>query len=131
MINWFAVKLQWKWFSVTICFHCSSARMRIKSMKCVWSPDRRITLLYCKSNILALTLTEHSVKIVLLQHSFRTSLFVSCTIKFFLTLSVTIPDEGRNLTKNFYWRLKRFYEGLKDLYKTFWDTTECENENLS
>ena len=30
------------------------------------------------------------------------------------------------------WCLKRFYEGLKGLHKTFWDTTKkCENKNLS
>ena len=38
---------------------------------------------------------------------------------------------------NFYfhtslWSLKRFYEGLKGLHKTFWGTTKkCENKNLS
>ena len=41
------------------------------------------------------------------------------------------------LNLNFYfhtslWYLKRFYEGLKDLDKTFWRTTKkCENKNLS
>ena len=30
------------------------------------------------------------------------------------------------------WCLKRFYEGLKGLHKTFWGTTKkCENKNLS
>ena len=30
------------------------------------------------------------------------------------------------------WCLKRFYEGLKGLRKTFWGTTKkCENKNLS
>ena len=38
---------------------------------------------------------------------------------------------------NFYfhtslWYLKRFYEGLKGLHKTFWGTTKkCENKNLT
>ena len=38
---------------------------------------------------------------------------------------------------NFYfhtslWCLKSFYEGLKGLHKTFWDTTKkCENKNLT
>ena len=42
--------------------------------------------------------------------------------------------EKNNL--NFYfhtslWCLKRFYEGLKDLHKTYWDTTKkFENKNL-
>ena len=32
----------------------------------------------------------------------------------------------------FLWCLKRFYEGLKDLHKTFCGTTKkCENKNLS
>ena len=45
------------------------------------------------------------------------------------------PSEKINL--NFYfhtslWCLKKFYEGLKGLLKTFGDTTKkCENKNLS
>ena len=48
------------------------------------------------------------------------------------------PDPGRKkkYNLNFYfhtslWCLKRFYEGLKDVYKTFWRTTkECENKKI-
>ena len=45
------------------------------------------------------------------------------------------PSEKINL--NFYfhtslWCLKKFYEGLKGLHKTFGDTTKkCENKDLS
>ena len=44
-----------------------------------------------------------------------------------LTLPVPIPDEERNF--NFYfrlslWCLKRFYEDLEGLHKTFWGTTK-------
>ena len=52
-----------------------------------------------------------------------------------LTLNVPIPKKRKNL--NFYfhtslWCLKRFYEGLKSLHKTFWGTTKkCEIRNLS
>ena len=44
-----------------------------------------------------------------------------------------ILDEERKLTLDTsFWCLKRFYEDLKDLHKTFWDTTKkCENKNLS
>ena len=49
------------------------------------------------------------------------------------------PNLGRTekINLNFYFHnslccLKRFYEGLKDLHKTFWDTKKnCENKNLS
>ena len=48
------------------------------------------------------------------------------------------PDPGRRekINLNFYfhtslWCLKTFYEGLKGLDKTFWDTTKkCENKNV-
>ena len=42
-----------------------------------------------------------------------------------LTLLVPIPDEEKKIKLNFYfhtpllWCLKRFYQGLKGLYKTF------------
>ena len=68
-------------------------------------------------------------------------------IKVNLTLPTPIPDKEKKLTQIFIftllsgaskgfmkalWCLKRFYEGLKGLYKTFCGTTEkCENENLS
>ena len=36
-IDWVAVKLQWKWFSVTVCFHCSSTCMHVKYIiYCMW-----------------------------------------------------------------------------------------------
>ena len=48
------------------------------------------------------------------------------------------PDPGqREIHLNFYfhtslWCIKRFYEDLKDLHKTFWGTTKkCENRKLS
>ena len=42
-----------------------------------------------------------------------------------LTLPVPIPDEEKKIKFNFYFHtylrcLKRFYEGLKGPYKTFW-----------
>ena len=48
------------------------------------------------------------------------------------------PNPGRieKIKLNFYfhtsfWCLKRFYKGLKGLYKTFWETTKkCENKSL-
>ena len=46
-------------------------------------------------------------------------------------------DLRRRENLNFYihsslWCLKRFYEGLKDIRKTFWGITKkCEDENLS
>ena len=53
-----------------------------------------------------------------------------------LTLPVPIQDEEKKIKLNFHfhtslWCLKRFYEGLKGLHKTFWGTTKCENENLT
>ena len=55
-----------------------------------------------------------------------------------LTLLVPIPDEEKKIKLNFYfhtplfWCLKRFYQGLKGLYKTFWGTTKkCDNKNLT
>ena len=53
-----------------------------------------------------------------------------------LSPSCSVPGQ-RKINVNFYfhtslWCLKRFYEDLKGLHKTFWDATEkCENENLS
>ena len=53
-----------------------------------------------------------------------------------LTLPVPISDKEKRIKVNFYfhaslWYLKRFYEGIKDLHKTFWGTTKkCENKNL-
>ena len=53
-----------------------------------------------------------------------------------LTLPVWISDDEKKQNLIFYfhtslWCLKRFYEGLKGLHKTFWDSTEkCENKNL-
>ena len=47
------------------------------------------------------------------------------------------PRWREKINLNFYfhtslWCLKRFYEGLKGLHKTFWGTTkEYENKNLS
>ena len=59
------------------------------------------------------------------------------------TLPISIPDDERKSTeififtlfcgasKGFVWCLKRFYEGLKNLHKTFWGTTKKrENKNL-
>ena len=51
----------------------------------------------------------------------------------------TCPNPGRRekIKLNFYfytslWCLKRFYEGLKGLHKTFWGTTKkCENKSLT
>ena len=46
-------------------------------------------------------------------------------------------NEEKKIKLNVYfhtslWCLKRFYEGLKGLHKTFWGTTKkCENKNLS
>ena len=44
------------------------------------------------------------------------------------------PRKKINLNFSFHtflWCLKRFYEGLKGLHKTFWGTTKkCENKNL-
>ena len=52
-----------------------------------------------------------------------------------LTLDVPIPDKKKKLHFYFHtslWCLRRFYEGLKDLHKTFWGTTKkCENKNVS
>ena len=51
-------------------------------------------------------------------------------------MSPSRPDPQREKTNlNIYfhtlWRLKRFYEGLTGLHKTFWGTTKkCENKNL-
>ena len=45
------------------------------------------------------------------------------------------PGRSEKIKLNFYfhtslWCIKRFYEGLKDLYKKFWGTTKkCENKN--
>ena len=53
-----------------------------------------------------------------------------------LTLPVPISDKEKRIKVNFYfhaslWYLKRFYEDIKDLHKTFWGTTKkCENKNL-
>ena len=47
------------------------------------------------------------------------------------------PGRREKINLNLYfhtslWCLKRFYEGLKGLHKTFWGTTKkCENKNLS
>ena len=49
------------------------------------------------------------------------------------------PNPGRRekIKLSFYfrtslWYLKRFYKGLKGLYKTFWGTTKkCKNKNLT
>ena len=69
----------------------------------------------------------------LLLYSFRKMFFI-------LTLSAPCISESCTKTKinlHFYfhtslWYLKRFYEGLKGLHKTFWGTTKrCENKNLS
>ena len=46
-------------------------------------------------------------------------------------------EQKENIKLNFYfhtslWCLKRFYEGLKGLHKTFWGITKkCENKNLT
>ena len=56
-----------------------------------------------------------------------------------LSVNLSRPNPGRRekIKLNFYfhtslWYLKRFYEGLKGLRKTFWDTTKkCENKNLT
>ena len=51
-----------------------------------------------------------------------------------LTLPVSIPDEERKLTEIFFFQtslcyLKRFYEGLKGLHKTFWGTKKkCKSK---
>ena len=56
---------------------------------------------------------------------------------FFSTLSVPVPDKVKKIKLNFYfhtsfWCLKKFYEGLKGLHKTFRGTTKkCENKNLT
>ena len=58
-------------------------------------------------------------------------------IDLILTLLVPIPDEKKKIKINFYfhtslWSLKRFYKGLKSLYKTFSGATrKCENKNLT
>ena len=61
-------------------------------------------------------------------------------ISFYLTLPVLCISESCieikiNLSFYFHtslWCLKRFYEGLKGLHKTFWGATKkCENKNLS
>ena len=60
----------------------------------------------------------------------------------FITLSLKDPFISESCIEiktelNFYfrtslWCLKKFYEGLKGLHKTFWDTTKkCENKNLT
>ena len=47
-----------------------------------------------------------------------------------LIIPVPIPDEVKKLTyiyfyfHNALWCLEKFYEGLKDLHKTFWGTTK-------
>ena len=54
-------------------------------------------------------------------------------------INPSLPDPGRRekINLNFYvstslWYLKRFYEDLKGLHKTFWGTTKkCENKNSS
>ena len=54
----------------------------------------------------------------------------------FIVLTRPNPGRREKINLNFYfhtslWCLKRFYEGLKDLHKTFWGTTKkCENKNL-
>ena len=51
-------------------------------------------------------------------------------------LNPSHPDSGKEkISLNFYFHtslscLKKFYEGLKGLHKTFWDTTKCENKNF-
>ena len=55
----------------------------------------------------------------------------------FLTLPALIPDKEKKMNLNFYfhtslWCIKRFYEGLKGLHKTFCGTTKkCESKNSS
>ena len=47
------------------------------------------------------------------------------------------PGRREKIKLNFYfhtcwWCFKRFFEGLKDLHKTFWGTTKkCEDKNLT
>ena len=54
-----------------------------------------------------------------------------------LTIPIPILDEEEKIKLNFYFHtslrcLKKFYEGLRGLYKTFWGTTEkCENKNFN
>ena len=54
-----------------------------------------------------------------------------------LTPLVPIPDEKKKIKLDIYlhtslWCLKRFYEGLQGLHKTFWGTRKkCENKNIS
>ena len=62
----------------------------------------------------------------------------SCNFLFCI-LNPSRPNPGRRekIKLNFYfhtslWCLKRFYEGLYDLHKTFRGTTKkCENKNLT
>ena len=55
----------------------------------------------------------------------------------FVLHELIIPDEEKKLTLHFYfhnalWCLEKFYEGFKDLHKTFWGTTKkYENKNFS
>ena len=57
----------------------------------------------------------------------------------FLTLPATSISQSyikKNINSNFYfhtslWRLKRFYQGLKGVFKMLWSITKSENKNLS
>ena len=59
------------------------------------------------------------------------TLFRNFIIISFVPFNPSRPNPGwrEKIKLNFYfhtslWRLKRFYEGLKDLYKFFWGTTK-------
>ena len=66
------------------------------------------------------------------------SLFCLTYLKIGPSLTLPVPCISESYIKLYFyfqtsfWCLKRFYEGIKGLYKTFCGTTKkCENKNLS
>ena len=64
-------------------------------------------------------------------------IIVTMFISSVINPSLPGPERREKINLNFYvptslWYLKRFYEDLKGLHKTFWGTTKkCENKNSS
>ena len=106
------------------------------SQKVLWRPSKNLLghqkeglLLY---PLLRLSLYKQNLTILL----WRFNSIFKCSNR--NPLNPSRPNLGRRekIKLNFYfhflWCLKRFYEGLKDLHKTFWGTTKkCENKNLT
>ena len=136
------VKFNINFILLDIKFHfiCGESNLHSKTLNCKKKKCQKYVFCLKINHLHLISLTTIEISgnnlILVKPRKLYQKTFTNCSRNFF-NHSSSDPGQRGKTNWNFYfctslWCLKRFYEGLKDLHKTFWGTTEkCENKNLS